>query len=112
MDLRDYWSVWRVLGHFPLLICCRNRLSILLEWFASAKHEYISSEIALLHFATATNDLKITIFKYIYMKAVILRCAKGVYLEITQPIRTLSVFVRSVAMDFVPKLAKIGAVVA
>ena len=40
MDLRDYWSVWRVLGHFSMLICCRNRLSILSEWFVSAKHEY------------------------------------------------------------------------
>ena len=28
----------------------------------------------------------------------------------TQPIRTLSVFVGSVAMDFAPKLAKIGGV--
>ena len=31
---------------------------------------------------------------------------------VTQPIRTLSVFVGSVAMDFAPKLARIGAVVA
>ena len=58
MDLREYWSVWRVLGHFSMLICLRNRLSILLEWFASAKPEYISSVVDHLHFRTTSNELK------------------------------------------------------